>query len=197
MKLTNRFEVLDVENTPIEAPSALIADSNTRTNNTSPKQLRFEKDPVLCLNMIADNFDFCTDNMSACTELRGARRNSRLSKYTNKRYAVCEFGENTPLQMSSKADPKSKDAIFAAKIHQGVSETKDEALKTFGRILNVNNKNDRQRLRKMKQSLEALKKMAQSQSSRSDPFKMYKELPGTGVNLFTQEKFSGTSLKFL
>ena len=59
------------------------------------------------------------------------------------------------------------------------------------RPLNPNHKQDREKLRRIKRNLEALQKMAQSRRSKglADPFKLYKEIPGAGVDLFTKETY--------
>ena len=79
------------------------------------------------------------------------------------------------------------------------SNSDPELIQEMGeRPLNINLKQDRQRLRRIKRNLEALQKMAQSRRSKglADPFKLYKEIPGAGVDLFTKETYKTSLLQF-
>ena len=70
---------------------------------------------------------------------------------------------------------------------KSIPKTKSKA---GDRLLNINIKQDRDTLAKLKRNLETLQRIANDRRSSgddSDPFKVYKELPGSVVNLYLSE----------
>ena len=142
------------------------------------------------LGLIGREFDFGKDNtglhMENSSHSRNQRRRiKRKARNVQNRFAFCEFGTRLPVSHKKSSSVSHIFSVGANKLPQ-----KSELLQEMGdRPLNVNNKQDRQRLRRIKQNLEALQKMAKSRESRglADPFKLYKELPGSGVNLYTKD----------
>ena len=143
------------------------------------------------LGLIGRTFDFGTENTGLPdgtdhkSRTQRRRSSARVRKYKN-RYAFCEFGTRQALPSQKPGGRKA--SIFSASIDKKGSDT--ELVQEMGdRPLNVNNKQDRQKLRRIKTNLDALQKMAASRRSKglADPFKLYKTLPSAGVNLYVKE----------
>ena len=193
--------------------------TGTRTSRLSKKSIQARKTIPTFLGMIGRTYDFRQDNFGSSeprdSQSRNQRRRSshKSRKITN-RYAFCEFGTRFPIRSVSfqnefnnqfkniKTSNQNSNHKSILKSNQITSESKVNSLDSKGssnqdnliqemgdRPLNVNHKQDRQKLRRIKRNLEALQKMAQSRRSKglADPFKLYKEIPGSGVDLFTKE----------
>ena len=162
----------------------------TQTPRLSKKSRKARKMVPMFLGLIGREFDFGKDNTGLFIEnslhsRNQRRRKGRKARAVQNRFAFCEFGTRVPVSHN-----KSNKVGHIFSVSASKSPQKSELVQEMGdRPLNVNNKQDRQRLRRIKQNLEALQKMAKSRESRglADPFKLYKELPGSGVNLYTKD----------
>merc|ERR1712055_812949 len=111
-------------------------------------------------HVVSPNYTCSMDNNSV---LRGGVKAETRALSCHPRYTICEFSVNQ--NKYSQVKPVGKD-----------------------RVLDLNNKPDREKLQKLKKNLETLQQIARasgSESEAADPFKIYRELSDSCVNLFT------------
>ena len=169
--------------------------TGTKSHRLSKKSIQAHKSVPTFLGLIGRTYEFQHDNFGRTEPRLNQSRNQRRRQNTKSRkiinnYSFCEFGTRIPISSLKSRGPSSQIYSLDSKSN---SKSDPELIQEMGdRPLNVNLKQDRQRLRRIKRNLEALQKMAQSRRSKglADPFKLYKEIPGAGVDLFTKETHS-------
>ena len=165
------------------------------TRRFTKKSIKARKVIPTYLGLIGRTFEFGHENFGR-TEPRDShsrnqrRRQTQKSRKVENRYAFCEFGTRTPVHISPSFKSNHYHSLDTSKTTK--LRSTDLVQEMGERPLNVNHKQDRQKLRRIKRNLEALQKMAQSRRSKglADPFKLYKDLPGAGVDLFTKESYT-------
>ena len=123
-------------------------------------------------DLVSQSFECRNDNASSLRTHnlpRAQRRKLRSNRLNSLRHQICEFSCSTPLNQDT---------------------TEAKLLRNKSRLLDVRDKKDREMLTRMRRNLETLKSIAEDRRAtgdQADPYKIYKELPGSVVNLYLTE----------
>ena len=176
--LTNKFDPLIDTSLNIH----LLKSPTKATTPTTPQKLERPKSSIskpehiesdFCVgNLITSDYECRQDNGNCLSKPkipRAQRRKIQAAKIASTRYRVCEF-----------SCPKDSDS---QKNNSDISGSES-------RLLDIHNKKDREILTRLRRNLDTLKSIAEDKRTsgeHADPYKVYKEIPESVVNLYLVE----------